>query len=89
MKTFIVTVHTPAPGEIGLVTVVTPSGLIEDRRIAPERVDAFGDSHYVVDLIARMYPGKANKILGDQLLLRTPELGGYPMVEVYAVDTDD
>lgn len=88
MKTFIVTVHNPDPGEQGLVTVLTPSGLIETRVVAAEHTDAFGDSHYISDLIRRMYPGKANKMHGTAELFCTDD---HPVryVAVYRVDCDD
>lgn len=91
MKTFIVTLHTPALGgtESGLVTIITPSGMVEARVIAPDKVDDFARVDYIPDLIRRMYPGKANKIQGDTTLFRYANFDGTRLIEVFQVDCDD
>lgn len=87
MKTFIVTVHTTDHPEQGdLVTVVTPSGLIEVR--GPYALDKSApfDHTEVEELIVKMFPGRRNKMHGAHWVGGT-SIGG--LVTIWQVDTDD
>jgi hypothetical protein len=91
MKTFIVTVVTPAPDTFdeAVVLVMTPSGSVQQRRYSHEKWAQVPSSiAQVTALIVRMFPGKKNKVHGDMLDFET-FMGNGSVLRVYRVDTDD
>lgn len=87
MMVFSVTTFTPHNlEEQALVVVTTPSGLVEYRSVHLMRPDALTCDTYAVDLIARMYPGKANKIHGHRVV---SSYEGLVAIQTVVVETDD
>lgn len=89
MKTFIVTIVLPgiaAPQQVGCVTILTPTGAVENRIINQKSIDSVHDVHtYSADLIKRMYP--AVKMHGSVVKWEGPyETSG--LVTVVAVEVD-